>query len=535
MSGTRSYVVVLTFVALSIAPYFAHAASLPGGVFNLIMRSDGLCMDVYANQAVSGQNIDNWHCNGTTAQTFRAESLGGDVYRIINTNSGMCVDVYGNDTSEGADVVQAWCNGSSAQSFQAADAGSGYVYLVNTNSGKCVGFGGTFQWQNTDQGNWQWVPDVRMYSCNGAADRQWYPAAPASCSISLSPNPKDYAAAATLSWSSSYANSWLYINNVGYVGASGAVTVAPTSNTDYSCVAYGSGGSDGWHSAILYVNAPSNCTAPWGSAVSHGSSVIAYQAATVPYGSLCVSQTRSCSNGSLSDSYEYQSCSVDNPAPTCSISVAPTTITSGESSTLTWSSSNATTCTGTNFSTGGATSGSTSVSPSSSTNYSASCTGTGGTTACTDTSSGGGGDTTATLSVACTESWACTGAGGSTITHTLANCSTETIDTCVSPEFCTTGSALCLYDAVTGSITASPRLVTSGKTTTVSWSTDDAVSCTVTGNGDTWIGTSGSQTSSPITELTTYTIRCDDGDPDTTQDDFTDKVHIVRLPGWLEL
>ncbi|MBI5456736.1 hypothetical protein HY969_03255 [Candidatus Kaiserbacteria bacterium] len=359
---------------------------------------------------------------------------------------------------------------------------------------------------------------------------------PASCSVSLSPNPKSYAGSATLSWSSSQAHYWVYINNVGYVGGSGSISVSPSSSTDYSCYANGYGGSDGWHSYTLTVNPPANCSFN-GSTVNHGSSVTAYQAATVPYGQSCASQSqsRSCSNGTLSGTYQYESCTVDNPAPTCSIAVAPTTITSGESSTLTWSSSNATTCTGTNFSTGGATSGSTSVSPSSSTNYSASCTGTGGTTACTDTSSGGGGDTTATLSVACTESWACTGSPSNTITHTLANCSTETVDTCVTPEFCTTGSATCLYNAVSGSISASPRLVRSGATTQVSWSTDDASSCTVTGNGDTWTGTTGSQTSSPITELTTYTIHCDDGDPDSTQDDFTDRVIVVRLPGWLEL
>jgi hypothetical protein len=116
--------------------------------------------------------------------------------------------------------------------------------------------------------------------------------------------------------------------------------------------------------------------------------------------------------------------------------------------------------------------------------------------------------------------------------HRLLN---DTIATCASPQFCSPGSATCLYNAITGDITASPRLVGSGKSTTLSWSTTDAASCTVTGtNGDTWNGTSGSRTSSPVMQVTTYTLACDDADPDTSEDDFTDRVTVVRVPSWLE-
>jgi hypothetical protein len=562
---------------------------------------------------------------------------------------------------------------------------------------------------------------------------------PATCSVSLTPNPKDYAASATLSWSSSSAHYWVYINNVGYVGSSGSISVSPTASTDYSCYAYGYGGSDGWHSYSLTVNAPASCSLPWGGTLAHGGSATAYQAATVSYGSSCSSETRTCSNGSLSGSYQYQYCAVDNPPPTCSVSVSPTSMVQGQSSTLSWSSSNATSCIGTNFSTGGATSGSVSVSPSAPTTYTAACTASGtgsetfnsngtftvpvyetltvkvwgggggggsswggasggaggassfnasvvanggaggvsasgsngyggggaggsasgGTTNTTGTAGaggaaggsggtapggggaggaggdngvgspgsvpgggGGGGDNGATslrgggggsggyamrtyasgqftpgsgiavvvgaggtagndcsgpeaahcydmrsgnagakgrvevtwttgstvqctgtgddglgaeLDVSCTESWSCTGGSGNVITHTNADCSTDTVTTCEAPEFCSAGSATCLYNAITGNITASPRLVASGKTTTVAWNTSDAETCTVTGtNGDTWTGTNTSRTSSAITEVVHYTLICDDADPDTTEDDFTDRVTVVRVPAWLE-
>lgn len=54
-----------------------------------------------------------------------------------------------------------------------------------------------------------------------------------------------------------------------------------------------------------------------GETVNDGHSVTAYQAASVAYGSSCTSESRNCSNGSLSGSYSFGSCSVQSPA-TCS-------------------------------------------------------------------------------------------------------------------------------------------------------------------------------------------------------------------------
>jgi hypothetical protein len=58
------------------------------------------------------------------------------------------------------------------------------------------------------------------------------------------------------------------------------------------------------------------CNTPWGSTLNSGSSVIAFSAATVPYGSSCssVQEIRFCNNGALSGSFVNESCSVSAPA-----------------------------------------------------------------------------------------------------------------------------------------------------------------------------------------------------------------------------
>src|SRR5262249_30947473 len=48
-----------------------------------------------------------------------------------------------------------------------------------------------------------------------------------------------------------------------------------------------------------------------GQTIASGASVTAYQSASVPAGSSCVAQTRTCSDGTLSGSYGFASCSVD--------------------------------------------------------------------------------------------------------------------------------------------------------------------------------------------------------------------------------
>ncbi len=58
---------------------------------------------------------------------------------------------------------------------------------------------------------------------------------------------------------------------------------------------------------------PTSCTLPWGGTVASGASVTAYQTSSVPYGTSPVSEQRTCTNGVLSGSYTFSSCTVGQP------------------------------------------------------------------------------------------------------------------------------------------------------------------------------------------------------------------------------
>jgi hypothetical protein len=141
--------------------------------------------------------------------------------------------------------------------------------------------------------------------------------------------------------------------------------------------------------------------------------------------------------------------------PTASLSVNPTSVNAGQSSTLSWSSTNATSCTSGNFALTGM-SGSANVAPSTTTSYSITCT-------------GNGGSATAAATV--------------------------TVAALPPPP----------PPAPTASLSANPTSIKAGKSSTLSWSSTNATSCT--GGGFAASGTSGSAIVHP-SATTTYSITC---------------------------
>ncbi len=147
---------------------------------------------------------------------------------------------------------------------------------------------------------------------------------------------------------------------------------------------------------------------------------------------------------------------MSNPKPTASLSAAPTSVASGGSSTLTWSSTNATSC---------AASG-----------------GWGGSKATSGTQS------TGTITMPSSYSLTCTGTGGTSVASTVM-----------------------VNIVPTATIVTSPSVIASGGTSTLTWSSTNATSCTASGAGAGWSGakaTSGTQSTGALTATTSYSLSC---------------------------
>src|SRR3989338_7368125 len=161
-----------------------------------------------------------------------------------------------------------------------------------------------------------------------------------------------------------------------------------------------------------------SCTGSRGGSYPTSGSFVDYPSSTTTYGMTCTG-----SGGSITRSATVTVSAVVNP-PTLSVSVNPSSITAGQSTTFSWSSSNATSCTG---SRGGSypTSGSFVDYPSSTTTYGMTCTGSGG---------------------------------------SITRSATVTVSAVVNPP--------------TLSVSVNPSSITAGQSTTFSWSSSNATSCT---------------------------------------------------------
>jgi hypothetical protein len=333
---------------------------------------------------------------------------------------------------------------------------------------------------------------------------------PATCTISINPSSVNQGTSATLTWSSSGLDDpddWLYIEGIGYVQNSGSTSITPSQTTTYTGTASNEVGT-GLCEATLTVH-PS-CTLEE-NIIEHGDSITAYQDDAPAYDSSCVSQTRTCTNGTLSGSYQYASCTVGDPS-SCTLDGA--TLAHGESHTF--------------YSEETAPSG-------------GSCSSLTQERTCTNGTLSGSSEYQY-ASCGCTAAYSCS---SQTIQYTDSSCAVSDVTTCVAPSFCSPGVPTCVYPPMgfvpfgefTGHLIAVPQVVFAGDTTRLYWNVDNAASCTVTGNGDSWSlissGASGLETS-PIVQQTVYTLHCI-APENTVPPEATEETIVNVLPIFQEI
>lgn len=171
-------------------------------------------------------------------------------------------------------------------------------------------------------------------SCSASApSNASCPAPSVSCSLT---GPSSITMGQTTTWSASpsggygsYSYSWSDNAGLGHSGT--ASTFSPTFTNAGTFAASvtitdSATGNSVTQSCGSVTVTGASCSLPWGGTIAHGASVTAYQAASVVSPASCVSQTRTCTNGSLSGSYTNQSCTVVTPPTVTSVTISSPTV-----------------------------------------------------------------------------------------------------------------------------------------------------------------------------------------------------------------
>ena len=132
-------------VAPSVAPNFSPtmAPSMSPVAFTSSLRilsAANKCLDIFNNNQVSGQAINERDCNGGDSQIFTFTSLSVGTYKITSSQ-GLCVDVAGASTTNGAVVDLQTCNGQPNQMWTVNDLGNNLFHLQPVNGislNKCL-------------------------------------------------------------------------------------------------------------------------------------------------------------------------------------------------------------------------------------------------------------------------------------------------------------------------------------------------------------------------------------------------------------
>ncbi|TSC86901.1 MAG: hypothetical protein G01um10148_6 [Parcubacteria group bacterium Gr01-1014_8] len=142
------------------------------------------------------------------------------------------------------------------------------------------------------------------------------PPAP-TCTLNANPSSITLGQSSTLTWSSTNATQGLIIS-IGSVDTSGSRTISPLQTTTYTGAFWGQGGAATCNTTVTVTPQTTTNASCWfnNKEVKDGESITAYQSATASSGQQCLSESRMCTNGTLSGSYQYERCIVQAASTT---------------------------------------------------------------------------------------------------------------------------------------------------------------------------------------------------------------------------
>jgi ricin-type beta-trefoil lectin protein len=149
---------VATCVALlSAAP--ANAAVTPNIFYTIVNANSGKCVDARAAGTANGTAVQQFTCNGSTAQEWQFQTTSGGFFRVNNFNNVAEVwDVTGVSTADSA-LIQTWTyGGGNNQQWLPTQQSNGSYTFTSRNSNKCLDTPGASTADSVQ---------LQQFTCNG--------------------------------------------------------------------------------------------------------------------------------------------------------------------------------------------------------------------------------------------------------------------------------------------------------------------------------------------------------------------------------
>jgi hypothetical protein len=155
----RVLTLMLTVAALVVNVPSSSAMSTNRNVF--IAQHSSKCIDANANSNDNGTIIQQYDCNGTSAQVWevidvRVKNQPTGYVTIRKAGTSKCLDVPGGSTDKGTGLILWSCHEGSNQQFKLHLHDNHKVSFINRNSNMCLDVAGN----SKDNGAW-----IIQYTC----------------------------------------------------------------------------------------------------------------------------------------------------------------------------------------------------------------------------------------------------------------------------------------------------------------------------------------------------------------------------------
>ncbi|MFC5908851.1 RICIN domain-containing protein [Streptacidiphilus monticola] len=159
-TGPAAATVLLAAALSAIGSGSARADVSTSAWYNLVANNSGKCVDAASAATANGTAVQQYTCNGTTAQQWQLRpAADAGTYVIVNANGAQpAIDVDGPSTASGA-LIHLWSNGGwSSQEWQPVQESSGRYHFVNHYSGLCL---------DVPSASTADSVQLQQYTCNG--------------------------------------------------------------------------------------------------------------------------------------------------------------------------------------------------------------------------------------------------------------------------------------------------------------------------------------------------------------------------------
>jgi Ricin-type beta-trefoil lectin domain len=138
----------------------AQAQIATSAWYNVIGKSSGKCVDARAAGTANDTAVQQFACNGTTAQQWQLQTTSGGYYRVNARNAvGQAWDVSGVSLADAA-AIHLWAyGGGNNQQWLPVAEGGGTYHLIARHSGKCLDVPGN---SSAD------AVQLQQFACNGS-------------------------------------------------------------------------------------------------------------------------------------------------------------------------------------------------------------------------------------------------------------------------------------------------------------------------------------------------------------------------------